>query len=317
MITGISNLSLMTQIITGLDNGQSTLADLSQQLASGVKSTNLTTYSAFESRTLVNSRDLQNKADSYIAAIQSVKPRLDLYENSLSAIEGLINDTQNTITNTQNATAATEQGVPAQISGTIDQMAFYLNQKLGDRYIFAGTRYTTKPVGDIKTLTNPPAETFPAASPTLPPYDAAAPGSDAKAYAHDSVGIDDDLQLTYGLSSSDSAIQNMMQGMRYAYAATQDSANYSTYMTQAQAYLKTALNGVRAMRAEVAGNQKILSDTQTSQNNTKDLLQTQIDNIRNADITEVSVKINSYNTQLQASYAASAKLINLSILNYI
>lgn len=317
MISGISNLSILTQVTTGLTNGQNTLADLTQQLATGVKSTDLTDYSAYESRTLVNSRNLQGKAESYIAAIGSIKPRLDVYETSLSALEKLINSTQSTITNTQNAAAATEQGVPAQISSTIDQVAFYLNQKLNDRFIFAGTRYGTKPIGDIKTLTNPPAEVFPATSPTLPPYDTAAPGSNAQAYTKDTVAIDDSLSLSYGIPSTDSAIQNLMQGMRYAYAATQDASNYQTYMAQAQTYLKTALDGVRSLRAQVAGNQKILSDTQKSQQGTIDLLQTQINKIRNADINEVSVKINAYNTQLQASYAATSKLINLSILNYI
>lgn len=317
MISGISNLSILTQVTTGLNNGQSTLAELTQQLSSGVKSTDLAKYTAYESRTLVNSRTLQDKAESYIAAIGSIKPRLDLYETALGALEKLINSTQSTITNTQNATAATEQGVPAQISSTIDQVAFYLNQKLNERYIFSGTRYGSKPIGDIKTLTNPPAEVFPATSPTLPPYDASAPGSNAQAYTKDSVAIDDSLSLAYGIPSTDSAIQNLMQGMRYAYAATQDASNYQTYMGQAQTYLKTALDGIRSLRAQVAGNQKILSDTQNSQQGTIDLLETQINNIRNTDINEVSVKINAYNTQLQASYAATSKLINLSILDYL
>lgn len=317
MGSGISTISIMTQVTSALNNGQSALSNLTQQLASGVKSTDLTTYSAYESRTLVSSRNLQEKANSYLDAISSVKPRLTIYERSLSALEDVINSTQSTILNTQNASAAAEQGVGAQISGAIDQAAYYLNQKVGDRFIFSGTRFTQKPIGDIKALTNPPAETFPATSPTLPPYDAAGPGSDALAYGKDVISLDDNLRLTYGISSTESGIQNMIQGLRFAYAATQDSANYTTYMAQAQTYLKTALSEVRTLRAQVAGNVKILTDTAKSQQDTINLLQTQIDKIRNADINEVSVKINSYNAQLQASYAASSKLINLSILQYL
>jgi len=317
MISGISNLSIITQSVSGLGSAQGTIADLTQQLSSGVKSSDLTTYSANESRTIINSRDLQTKAESYIAAISSVKPRMDVYDSTLGAIESLINTTQSTINTTQNATAATEQGLGAQISGIIDQVTYYLNQKVGDRFLFSGTRYTSQPVGDIKALTNPPAETFPATSPTLPPYDPAAPGSDAKAYGHDSVAIDDSLQLTYGISTTDSGIQNLVQGLRYAYAATQDSANYNNYMAQAQTYLKTAFDGVRSLHAQVAGNTKILTETEKGQNNTISLLQGQIDKIRGIDATEVSVKINAYTSQLQASYAATAKLINLSILNYL
>jgi flagellin-like hook-associated protein FlgL len=317
MIGGISNLSLLSQITTALTNGQDTLGDLTQQLSSGVKATDLTRYSVYEARTIVSSRDLQNKANGYIAAIKTVEPRLTVYESSLAAIEKLIKTTQSTILNSQNGTAAIEQGVGQQIAGVIDQTAYYLNQKVGDRYIFSGTRFNQKPIGDIKALSAPPTETFPATTPTLPPYDAAAPSSDANAYAKDRVTIDDTVQLSYGISSTDSAIQNLVQGLRYAYGATQNPSTYQTNIDQAQIYLKTALDGVRALRAQVAGNAKLLADSKTSQNDTVTLLQSQLDGIRSTDINDVSVKINAYNNQLQASYAASSKLLDLSILKYL
>ena len=316
-MAGVSNISMMMQAINGLTSGQSRLNDLTQQLSSGVRSTDLTTYTAYESRTIVSSRGLQEKADSYISAIKSVMPRLQVYENSLSAIENLIVSTASLIRGTSNAVAAADQGMEAQVSGTIDQVAYYLNQKVGERYIFSGTRYTTQPVGNIKGLVNPPAEAFPAVSPDLPPFDPGAPGTDARAHAKDVVAIDDDLKLTYGLTTTDPGIQNLVQGLRYAYAATQDAGNYETYMTQAQDFLKAALDGIRSMRAQVAGNVKILQETEKGQNSTISLLQTQIESIRNADITEVSLQINAFNTQLQASYAATSKLITLSILNYM
>jgi flagellar hook-associated protein 3 FlgL len=313
----ISSMSIITQVTTGLNRSQASIADLSQQLASGVKSSDLTSFSSFESRTLINSRNLQEKADSYIAAMGSVRPRLMLYENSLSSVESLVKTMQTLILNTQTPQAAREQGVPSQISGIIDQVSFYLNQKLGDRYIFSGTRYTDLPVRDIKTIANPPTEAFPAASPDLPPYDPQAPGTDAEAYGRDAVAIDDNLRLTYGIPSTSRAIQDLMQALRFTYAATQDDANYQNYMAEAQPLLKEALDGIRALRGEVAGNVKIVDETIKGQKTTIDLLKTRIGDIRNADLNEVSVKINAYNAQLQASYAASARLINLTILDYL
>ncbi len=317
MITGVSNISILTQAVTGLTNGQANLAELTQQLASGVRSTDLTDYSGLEARTMINGRNVQAKAESYIAAGKSVAPRLKTYETTLSALENLINTTVSTIRTTQNATAAAEQGVKSQIEGVMDQAAYYLNQKVGDRYLYSGTRYTAQPVTDLKTLPVPPAETFPVTSPALPPFDPAAPGSNALAYARDAVTLDDNLQLTYGIPSTDSAIQNLVQGLRFAYAATQDSANYDTYMAQASTLMDQALDGIRSLRTQVAGNQKILSETQKGQQTTINLLQDQIDGIRNVDVTEVSAKITSFETQLQASYAATSKLITLTLLDYL
>mgnify|MGYP003382333286 CR=1 FL=1 len=317
MITGVSNISILTQAITGLTNGQATLANLTQQLSSGIRSSDLTDYTGLEARTLVNGRNVQAKAESYIAAGKSVAPRLKLYESTLGALESLINTTVSTIRTTQNAGAAAEQGVKAQIEGTMDQAAYYLNQKVGDRFLYSGTRYTAQPVGDLKTLPVPPAETFPVTNPALPPYDPAAPGSSALAYTRDAVTLDDNLQLTYGIPSTDSAIQNLIQGLRFAYAATQDSGNYDTYMAQAGNLMDQALSGIRSLRTQIAGNQKILAETENGQKTTINLLQEQIDGIRSVDVTEVSAKITSYESQLQASYAATSKLITLTLLDYL
>ncbi|MEJ0061972.1 MAG: flagellin [Alphaproteobacteria bacterium] len=317
MISGVSNLSILSQATRSLNTGQENMADLTQQLASGRKTSDITDYSVFDARTLLSSRDLQDKSTAYIAAIHSVSPRLSVYQSTLSSLTTLTTNIQSLINNTQNATAAQEQGLPAQISAAIDQVEYYLNQKVGDRYIYSGTRYTQKPIGDIAALPTPPAETFPAVSGTLPPYDGAAPGTDAKAYAQDKVMIDDNLQLNYGIPSTSLGIQNMIQGLRFALSATKDSANYDTYMAQAQSYLGTAVNGLRNLEAQTAGNQKILAQAEADQKSTINLLQTRIGNIQNVDLNEVSVKINAYQTQLNASYAATAKLINMSILNYL
>lgn len=317
MITGISSASILSQTIAALNNQQSTMSDLTQQLSSGLRSTDLTKFTPYESDNLINSKGLISKYESYNAAIESVQPRLSVYTSSLLSLEQLVKTTQSLVNNTQNFSAALDAGLPQQISVAIDQTAYYLNQQVGSRYIFSGTRYSTQPVGDIKALPLPPAETFPATTPTLPPYDNQAPGSNANAYTQDNVSLDDNLQLAYGIPSTDPAIQNLIQGLRFAYAASQDQSNYVAYMAQAQQYLDTALTGIRSLEADVAGNQKVLAQTKKDHQNSIDLLQTQVDAIQNANINEVATKISFYQTQLQASYAATGKLASLSILAYL
>lgn len=317
MIGGISSASILNQTIAALTTEQQTMADLTQQLSSGLKSKDLTRYTPYEASTLLDSQGLITKYQSYQAAIKSVQPRLEVYSNSLTAMENIVNQAQKLVTGAQSFTASQDTGLPQQLAMALDQASYYLNQQVGDRYIYAGTRYTTKPVGDISALPLPPSGTFPTTSPALPPYDTQAPGNDANAYTQDRIAIDDNLQVSYGVPSTDPAFQNMVQGLRYAYAASQDSANYDAYMVQAQQYLAAAKIGLRSLEAKVAGDNKVLTQTSKDHDVSIALIQGQMDDIQNADINEVATKISFYQTQLQASYAATGKLASLSILSYL
>lgn len=317
MISGISSASILNQSISALNNEQATMSDLTQQLSTGVKSNDLTRYTPYEASTLLDSKGLVTKYESYKSAIQSVQPRLSVYASSLGALEKIANSTQSLINGAQNFTSATDTGLPQQLSSALDQIGYYLNQKVGDRYIYSGVRYGTKPITDLRALPLPPSGTFPVVTPDLPPYDTQAPGTDVNAFTQDRVAIDDNLQLNYGIPSTDTGLQNLIQGLRYAYAATQDSANYNTYMAQAQQYLAASTTGIRSLEAKVAGDQKVLAQTTKDHNASISLLQGQIDQIQNVDINEVATKISFYQTQLQASYAATGKLASLSILNYL
>ncbi len=317
MIGGISSASILSQTITALNNEQATMSDLTMQLSTGIKSNDLTRYSPYEASSLLSSKGLVTKYESYKAAIQSVQPRLSVYSSSLAALGKTANTVQGLINGAQNFTSAIDTGLPQQLASALDQASYYLNQKVGERYIYAGVRYQTKPVADLRALPLPPSGTFPVVSPNLPPYDTQAPGTDANAFTQDRVAIDDNLQMDYGIPSTSTGIQNLIQGLRYAYAATQDSGNYDAYMAQAKQYLAASTTGIRSLEAKVAGDQKVLTQTFKDHNASIALLNGQIDQIQNVNINEVATKISFYQTQLQASYAATGKLASLSILNYL
>ena len=175
MIGGISSASILSQTITALNNEQATMSDLTMQLSTGIKSNDLTRYSPYEASSLLSSKGLVTKYESYKAAIQSVQPRLSVYSSSLAALGKTANTVQGLINGAQNFTSAIDTGLPQQLASALDQASYYLNQKVGERYIYAGVRYQTKPVADLRALPLPPSGTFPVVSPNLPPYDTQAP----------------------------------------------------------------------------------------------------------------------------------------------
>ena len=108
-------------------------------------------------------------------------------------------------------------------------------------------------------------------------------------------------------------------GLRWANAAVNapDETTYETDMTNARNMLTPALSAIQNLQSSVASSQATVTQTQTLQNQDITDLTNQIDNIQQVDINSVGVKLNLLQTQLQASYSATAKLTQLSILNYL
>ena len=137
------------------------------------------------------------------------------------------------------------------------------------------------------------------------------------AYALEQVAISTTQTLKYGINSNQTGFQQLILGLRFAYAATQDTTNYASNMTQATSLITDGLRAIRGIHTGLSSNNSTLTSAQDSQATTINALQTQLGDIQNVDVNAVAVKIQSYQSQLQASYAATAIMQKLSILNYL
>ncbi|NDE90746.1 MAG: hypothetical protein EB059_06360 [Alphaproteobacteria bacterium] len=317
----ISTAGITAQSILQIRSAQSTMNDLSNQLATGKKSIDYADYTFTETRNLINFSTTIDKSNSYLNVINTVQPRLKVYASSLSKLNEMADKALPLINTTQGYNAATNLALGEQIKTYLSDAGYYLNQKVGDRFIFSGTgaRYTTAPVVDPTTLPVPPAVTDITAvsSPVLPTYDTGAPGSNALAYAKDTANIDTNYNITYGVSSNETGIQNLVLGLRWAYAATQDPANYNAYMETARGLLESAKPQLRDLQANVAANQNRLTDVKSTHTNLITDLSNQADAIQGADSATVAAQITFMQSRLEASYTVTGRIAQLSITKYL
>jgi flagellin-like hook-associated protein FlgL len=206
----------------------------------------------------------------------------------------------------------------------MDQTTYFLNQKVGERYLYSGTRYDQEPVTDITALPVPPTETAPylATGNTVPAYDADYDPMDPTALVpaantNASAAIDSSSTLTYGITSNEDGFQQVIMGLRWAYAATQDPANYESYMATANNLLTTGLSNVRATHTSSTNAYNRLETAESLIEQNVSSLLSQSDDISKVDLNEVSVKITTLEAQLQASYSATSIMLQLSLTNYI
>ncbi len=322
----LSDLGVQLSTINSLQTQQQNLQQLNEELSSGVQYSDLTDYSPTQASQLMNFNNGITQRQGYLSAMNTVNANLSVMSNSLTGLQSVIQQAIQAVNAAPTQAQAQSTGTEQQIQGMMSNFSFYLNtQSSPGDYVFNGSRNNTQPViNDISTITGTgaPTETMPftaVTSPNLPTYDTEYPATDANAYTQSSVAIDSSLTLTYGVSSDNPAFQQMALGLRWAYAATNapDEATYQTDMTNARTLLTGAETGVQALQSSVASSQATVTQTQALQNQDINDLTTQIDNIQQVDISSVGVKLTLLQTQLQASYSATAKLTQLSILNYL
>jgi len=323
-MTSVSTLGTQLQAISNMLGEQTSLNTLTQQLATGDQYNNLTDYSPVDAHQLLNFQNAVTQKQGYLSSIQTVQSRLTVYDSTMTDMETVAKQAGSLATQNQTLDSSNLASLQSSAQNYLIEVQDDLNQQVGDRYIYSGVRYSTQPVTNLATLsltTSPPTTTT-VSSPTLPNYDTeavAGTASDAAAYTQDTVTIDQGYDVTYGVSSNNPAFQQLINGLRYISAATTatDAATYQSDMKNASTLLGSALTGIQTLQANNANNQNTLTNETTTQNTDITNLQDQIGNIQQVNTAQVATEIDSLQTQLQASYSATASLEQLSILKYL
>ncbi len=321
----VSSLGLQLLSVGNLQNEQFNLAQLGEQLATGQKFDNLTQYDPTAAHNIMSFQNTITQKQAYLASIQTVQTRLTMYDQTMTDMENIVGQASALASNNQSLNTATVGQLQAQVQAYLKQVGDDLNQNIGGRYIYAGTRYTTAPVIDLSVSAATPAFPFTATTtPTLPTYDSEynppTTTTDAAAFTQDSVTVDNNFSVQYGVTSNDPAFQQIIAGLQFMNVATKSGVSAATYQTDMQnavSLLTSGLTAVQTLHAGVASNQNILTNETTTQNTNVSNLQIQLTNLQAVNITEVGASITALQTQLQASYSATATIEQLSILKYL
>lgn len=141
--------------------------------------------------------------------------------------------------------------------------------------------------------------------------------SNSAAYYEDTVPLSTAQNITYGISSNAKGFQELILGLRFAYAATQNVTNYKSYMAQGASLITQGLTDIRGIHSGLSSDNATLQSAKDTQATATTALKNQLGDLQNVDINDVAVKIQAFQTQLQASYSATATMTKLTILNYL
>jgi flagellar hook-associated protein 3 FlgL len=330
MTMGISTYGVTSMLTSILQNNSTQMTNLTEELSTGQVSQSLTGYGEQGSQILGLNASIA-AANAYAGSTTTVSTYLNGYSASLTdlisdatqlsqGLATLATGSNSTSTSTGTTSAASFASL---VSNLESDTTAQLNTQVGNRYIFAGSRYDTAPansIGDLPAVTSPTAFTA-VTSPALPAYDSEAaslPGGSTAAYATQSVTIADDETVNYGITSNDPAIQQLVYALQNASAATNSSdPNQSQYITLAENAANAAISGLQALQAQNGETLSQVTTEQTAQQKSVTTLQNTLGTIENANSTQVASEITAMQTQIEASYKATSALLSLSLASYL
>jgi flagellar hook-associated protein 3 FlgL len=312
----------MTRITTAAENAlvlfytqqnQSQLADLNAQISTGLTAQ---TYDqiAPQANHLVDFRAEASRQQDFISTIDTINTRLQITDQSLSQIQDVVQKFRSLLPG--GAFNTTSPDIKTQAQLALQQIAGFLNTQDGTRYLFGGTDSQTPPVdisnlptGAAATLTTPvngpPASNgYYAGGPAVPP-----------------VRIDTQVTLNYAVKADDPAtfepiirvLNFLAQNAPFNPTNATDQAN----VTQAGQILDQALQALTTTRGTLGLQQSQLNAARTVHQNTINIAQNGVSNIVAVDQATAITKLQTLETQLQASFTATSQIEKLSLVNFI
>lgn len=303
MVSHISSYTTNTNLFNQAQRLQANYAKAAQQSASGLRAENFNGISSDAQRLLVLNGDYSNLT-AQAAGMKAAQLRVGAMQNAVDSITDTLNKVATFFVDVQSGinTAAATPGFVAQATTLRDSIVGLLNSQVGGAYLFGGSAYDRAPVN----ITDPGYT--PGAAPTVP--NTSYYQGDASI---DSIRVSDTQRVDYGITAGHPGFEMALRALELYIGDPSTAAT----VTQATDLNKSAINEVTELRGQLLSRLNIITDAASNNTVTASYLQDNIASVRDVDIAAAATQMSQYETQLQASYSAFSKLLQLRLTDYL
>ena len=295
-----------------MQQNQSQLDQLNAQVSTGLKSQ---TYSGIapDASHLVDFRAQASRQQDFINTINTVSTRMQTMDLALGQIQQQVQSFSELIPNGAFSTA--QPDFVAQAKLLLQQVAGLLNTQDGTRYVFSGVNSSTPPVN----LASLPTAAASLATPVN--GTPANNGYYAGGVAIPPVRIDQQVTVNYGITANDAStfepiirvLNFIVSKGPFSSTSPADQANLST-MSQ---MLTQALQSLTTMRGDLGLQESQLNTSLSEHQSALNIAQNGVSNIVSVDQATAITQLQSVETQIQASFAATSQIQKLSLANFL
>lgn len=281
-----------------IQGAQSRMREAQIQVATGKRAQ---AYSEIGGETglLLQARQGLRQADAFVASNTVTVERLRTMDGALGNVVDIAERLRTLLIQRLDPSAGSSIPLATEIDTMLNEIAAQLNTRLGDRYLFAGSRTDTPPV-ELPSTINGPADLDP-----------------ATIYKGDSVRltarVSDAVEVTYGILASDVfAVMNVLATAKEAHVNGDVEA-----LRNASDELSVTFSGLADLRGELgARTARIEAITETHGANAAYLQET-VSRIEEVDLPTAFAAMAREQVAIEAAYLTISRLSSLSLADYL
>lgn len=301
MVNRIPTFSSTQRLISENMRLQSNLGNTQLQMSTGLKSVGYEGV-ARDTQRLLNLESTKEALNNYNVNGKLIKGNVDLQYKAIGEMLNLAYNMKQMLTAANGGGAVSPNVLQNQATLLMDEMAGLLNTESAGRYLFSGSRIDVKPVD----LTNV------AWTPQVPPSVA-----NTGYYNGDNVvlstQISESFTVYHGTLANDPAFEQALR----AYNLVANNPSNNAAIVEASNLLDSAIDAMADLQARASTNSRSLEDQALRNEEDMQVQDELISNIKDIDLAATSVEQSNYETQLQAAYASSIKLLKLKLTDYL
>lgn len=341
--TYISSAALRLAPRIDLQRQQSELADRSIEIATG-RHADTGLALGLETGRTVGARVDIDVLDALMISNKTAMARMDATQAALEDMESVNSETLAALVALPGGSTAA-RAIEIQASAALERIGDLANGSSDGSYLFAGTNTTEAPLNRYETgpnavveaaflarfgiaIDDPAAAAITAADMTdFLQNDFAALFQDPDWGTNWSSASDTDIlsriapdeRVTTSVNATDTAFRDTVRGLvmvgHLGITALNEQARQAI-IDEARLAMGEAVSGVVSLSATLAFSQQAVSRADERLSLARDLLNIDVVNFEGVDPAEAKVRIDLLSTQIEMSYALTAQIARLSILNY-
>ena len=301
MVDRVSTFSSTNRLINENMRLQSSLANTQLQMSTGLKSVHYEGI-ARDTQRLLSLESSKEALRNYNVNGKLIKGNVDLQYKAINEMINLATNMKQTLTAANGNNAVNPSVIQNQANLLMNEMAGLLNTQSAGRYIFAGSRIDVLPV-DLSNAT----------------WVAQVPPSVANStyYEGDNVVLSTQLSETFTVNYGTRANEAPFEQALRAYNLAANNPGNNAAIVEASLLLDSAIDGMADLQARASTNSRSFEDQSLRNEEDISVQDELIGNIKDIDLAETSVQQSNYETQLQAAYASSVKLLRLRLTDFL
>ncbi|HEV2555709.1 MAG TPA: flagellin [Bosea sp. (in: a-proteobacteria)] len=299
MITRVATFAMSERMLEASLRTQARMSEAQLQQASGTVSSD---YGGLgrSAGTLVSLEVSLARSKSQASAAEEAGSRVQVMSDAVGAMSELLSSFRSSLSSAISA-GGDDTTLTATAQSLLEEFASLLNTRFEGRYLFAGSDTGTVPV-DLSAY---------AATDVATQDTSYYQGNGVKA----SVALSPERTLTYGVTGDAAAFEQAMRALS-ALASAPTLPDTATLQAISELTVN-AIDALAAVQGKLSIDAATLERSVAAQADHQDTTTSLIAATHGADVTALAVALSSYETQLQASYAALAKVQSLNLMDYL